>query len=308
MLKRLFPSLILCIAAALGCQLSVFAQAGPTARQAWQELQAFKGRDLWELGEAEKEKIQSLANRIVAGRKQASDGSDVWFRRPRLFGEVGAAKFFLLDSQVVFISPGQAVHFLYLFGEAGTVLGTFKFSTGWRMMPHQVRLVRRDESRHPLLEISASGFGGFALAPGLRQYYALRGGDFLLVRLEDEDSKISRNGYGCEYPSVGPPVPQPGGEELAKALASEDEADVLRALMWLGGQHETVETLIDDHKDDPEGSTLKRCPEAMEDAKLFAAAAVRPEIRESLRTHAASPNIWIREAAELALDPQTKRR
>jgi hypothetical protein len=318
-ISRTLPAGLCCLALALACQTAARAQSQMTARAqseagrgAWRELLAFKNQNLHDLDAATQEKIDSLVNRVLPERNNGPKPS-VWrLRRAWLLGEFKAARnrrrFVLLDSPAIFMAPGEAVHELYFFDKRGKLLNTQILPTGWRMLPKEATLTERGGGdARPHLIITASGMGGFAYAPFTRQYYALGNDEAVLVRLEGKDAEILRNSYGCRYPAVGPPVPRRDVEAWAAALASADEVEVLRALMWLGGQHREVEQ-ADGRGASGEDGGPDKCPEAADDAKLYAQAEARGDIRRRLEHLAASPSQWIRQAAELTRTPNRERR
>ncbi|MDQ1522446.1 MAG: hypothetical protein QOE47_370, partial [Pyrinomonadaceae bacterium] len=172
---------------------------------------------------------------------------------------------------------------------------------GWRMMPGEATLVE-DERAFPYLVVSASGIGGFAFAPFTQQYYALRGGaEAVLIRIEGKDGEALRNSYECLEAAIGPRITPRDADEWAAALTSTDEVEVLRSLMWFGGQHGEVEaseesaTLPDEGQPPRQDKRLSKCPDAANGAKLFA----RADVKRALDELAASPKEWIRQAAEL---------
>jgi hypothetical protein len=287
--------------------------AGDARRDAWRRLLAFEGQDLWKLEGEPREAVAALANRLVPdGKEPGSFGYD--FFRPRLFERIETAdgpRLVLLVSPTLLIMPGQQWHRLHLFDEAGSLRGSSDFSSGWRTYVNEVQITARGGVKAPLLKMSVSGYPQRAAA----EYYALLGDRAVLVRLEGRDGKPVRNAYGCPYPSTGPPAPRRTAEEWARALASADAVEVLQALTWVGGRHESLEDLkeeqeqerrmLEAYHDPPESSsaTLDRCPGAADDAVLYEAVRAREDVRLWLGELSKSKDAWVRQAAELALTP-----
>ncbi|MDQ1522144.1 MAG: hypothetical protein QOE47_68, partial [Pyrinomonadaceae bacterium] len=314
---RVLPKLtagLLCLVLSLVVQTAARAQS-KTEQQAWHELLAFKNRNLQELDEETQERIATLANQILPERKNDPEAFSVRMRRPWLLREFKATKrqtgYVLLDSQAVVFFPGQAIHYLYFFDARGKLLNLQFFTSGWRMMPGEATLVE-DERAFPYLVVSASGIGGFAFAPFIRQYYALRGGaESVLIRIEGKDGEALRNSYECLDAAIGPRITPRDADEWAAALTSTDEVEVLRSLMWFGGKHGDVEAseesamLPDEGRPPRQDKRLSKCPEvAAVGAKLFA----RADVKRTLDELAASLKEWIRQAAELTRATLSRRR
>lgn len=310
---------------ALACMLSVAAarQGGgagvETRRRAdWRRFVAYAGRDVWSLKGKPSDSLAALAGRLVPEREGLHPlaGSDF---RPRLVEriETGAgARVLLLLSPKAFSFPGYSQQYLYLFDGAGRLRGSSEFSPGWRIFLSDVRVTSRTGLDAPLLVLRGGGFG-FAFAPSVVAYFALAFDRPVLVRLERKDGKLLRNGYGCPTPSVGPPAPSKTAEGWARALASEDRVEVLEALTWVGGVRKTIEELKEEQEQerrfeaanpDMKGglsfATLDSCPGAVEDAALYAEVRARADVRARLEELSKSEDVWVRQAAELALKPR----
>lgn len=303
----------------LACLCAAAQAQGVERRRAdWRRLLAYAGRDVWGLEERRSDSLAALVKRLVPERKDPSPlgGSDF---RPRLVERIKTAegtRVLLLASPRGFMSPGYSHQYLYLFDEAGRLRGSSEFSPGWRMFLSDARVETRTGLAAPLLVLRGGGFG-FAFAPSVVAHFALAGDRPVLVRLERKDGKLLRNGYGCPYPSVGPPVPAKTAEAWALSLASEDKVEVLEALTWVGGWRKTVEWLKEEQEQErrleaehPEmkgGSsfaTLDSCPGALEDATLYADVRARADVKARLEQLSRSEDAWVRQAAELALKPQ----
>lgn len=281
-------------------------------RRAWDELMSLQECDLFELTDM-RERLEAAASALVPERKEYK-----FTRRPRFFWNVARAgaepRMVLVDFQGLIMLPGQSVQRLYFFDERRRVATTQEFSTGWRQVTGEVKMYRHADLGLPVLEISTVGMGLTGIRT-TRQFYAFRGGEAVLVRLEDREGKFLRNSYGCPHPHIGPPVPTRPAGEVAAALASADRVEVLRALSWLAGTRDSMAELEEDlaearrvaeldpeMKDWVESETLARCPDVVKDVEAFVAARSHRGVRQALQKLRESADDWVAEAARAAVE------
>jgi hypothetical protein len=224
----------------------------------------------------------------------------------------------VMDSQTLFISPGQQIQSFYFFNNEGSLINTVKFSTGRRMMVNSVSLKITDDFEFPVVKIAAGGFGSFAYSAHTVQYYALLNDSIVLVRLEAKPNYVNvtdnQNLYGCEYPAIGPKMPERTIGEWVAALSSDNEADILETLTWLGGSHSTIEELERDQKQEDEfrknnpntefikKTTLEKCPYIINQIQTYEGVKYRQDVLKRLHELSASRKSWIKEAADSVLE------
>lgn len=259
---------------------TVPAQTRSEEQAALLQLLPFADKDLHKLEGADRDTVERLGDMLVPERVKRKG---LWLQggslRIRFLWklEVPTKRFVIFDSPTDFMSPGHQVHYLYFFDEAGTMLGSSAFSSGWRMRTESANLIRRDQNY--LLEIEANGLSSFAHASFLREEYVLLNDRAMLARLEGKDGLI-RNVYGCTYVTVGPPIPERTAEEWLKILSSRNELEVLQALMWIAGVHHNVDDLKQEQEDVEslrkqypgdviDRTTLEHRPNAIAQANLF---------------------------------------
>lgn len=123
------------------------------------------------------------------------------------------------------------------------------------------------------------------------QWYAIFDDHIALIRMEDKERNVVRNSY-CKEPSEGPNIPDRTAEQWKQSLDSENPCEVLETLVWLSGCHFP--------------SNIERRPnlsqESVEDARLFESVINSPEVQQKLSRLSNSPNVWIKQAAEMALN------
>lgn len=306
----------------LFCFENAFAQEKMTERQkVWQELLTFLDKDLSNAEKELKEKADVLLDKLIPERvggngKQTFRSMTHSLRiTKKISTPKGEKRIALLETQNFIILPGQQRHFIHLFSENGRLLGTTDFITGWRMISSDFSIAENKELGCYLLQLKSAGNGYSS-----KQYYALLSDSAVLVRLEISSSQTeenNRNAYGCKYPFIGAPVNQLTINERISLLNSHDKIEVLQALMWFSGRHYTILHLQQEDEDmrkiaakNPDvtfPSTLQACPESVDDAKIFAEAQNRDDIKKILKRLSESENEWIRQTAELALKPINRR-
>jgi hypothetical protein len=123
--------------------------------------------------------------------------------------------------------------------------------------------------------------------PIARQYYRRLGDRLVLVRLEDDQGRYARNIYEAPNHTIGPKIPRRNAADWEASLSSTDPAEVLWALVWIGGRHADTSAFSP-------GVRL----ETPEDAKAVAEVRQRPGVQKRIAELTLSSNPWIREAAQ----------
>jgi len=123
------------------------------------------------------------------------------------------------------------------------------------------------------------------------QWYVILDHRVALIRMGDAEGNPVQNSYASRGPSIGPHIPKRTAREWRESLNSENPYEVLETLVWLSGLHLTSDSLRVPHVSQ----------ESVEDSMLFEAVRDSPEVKQKLLELRDSPNIWIRQAAELAI-------
>lgn len=305
--------------------LSLFGQTNVIDETAWQELLTFKNQNLFDEKSSENRiKAEQLFNRtLFTGEelKQREKYSDLYNLRfiLEIKTKQGANNYAVIESPTTFVAPGQQVHTIYFFDQSAKLLNKEIFSSGWRMFVSKAEIIKNDNIAVPILKIDAGGFGGFNYADRSSQYYALLEDDVILIRLESNKKYAfynldNRNTYGCDYPAIGPKMPDRNVEDWVKSLYSEDKIKILQTLMWLGGRHNTLDDLNQEQeeqerirKQNPDlekwETTLEKCPHIIKQVQVYESVKNRQDVKKRLQELTNSSNLWIKEAAQLALTP-----
>ena len=303
MSAKKFLRLLLIPLALFFCQIDSNAQQPKPENETWKALLYYGEADLWKLDKEDSNKIRALVDKILpTGKNSKSLESNFW--RPWFLWRVSFSSeqsiYVLLEGQQIVTIPGQSEARVHFLSADGNHIRTSEFSTGWRIALKDARIIRKTAVGYPMIEISTQpDINGREIH---RQYYALKGTEIFLVRLETAEGKIVRNDYTAPNLTVGPYVPRRSPQMWKDALASNDLAEVLQALIWLGGRH------VDTQRGSPftqlgEAAGMKVAVEDIKDAKLAESVRSNREVRKILAGLAKSEKRWILEAAELALKP-----
>jgi hypothetical protein len=188
--------------------------------------------------------------------------------------------------------PGSSTVRLTLLNAKGEVRAKTEFRIGHRCYLGGASIDRLP-SGIPVVELT-TGLGG---GPGPNiacQYYALIGDQFALIRIEQHDGTVGRNSYYVNHFACGPEPPKQAEVRWAADLCGPDQARMMRALVWLGGQHRLVMA----------GEPNDVQFENVEQAQLARRVRSRSEVVAQLLKLVAVGSVWEREAAQLVLHPE----
>ena len=278
----------LCLTALHLCASSAEAQS--TARaQAWTKLLSYRDRDMRALNAETIREIEAAARVLIPERNGA--GRSCSDCRPWFFWRIqhppGQTRYILFDGQPLYMIPGASRARVSVFEPDGQLLSSSAFSTGWRLHLEGAMLSSENPLGVPLIvALTRPSINGSDVA---RQYYAIIEDKVALLRFESSSGRLLRNPYAAPNLAIGPPLPQRSPEEWARALMSADPAQVLRALMWLGGRHL-----------DPQRQLPPYMHQAPAESRLVTEIRSREDVRRRVETLKSSDNAWLREAAEFA--------
>lgn len=272
------------------------------ARSAWQVhvaaaktpaeiATAVRGQDLKNLPEAMHDKVID-ALRTLAGKDEywRSEGDGSPHRVVSLPG--GKDRWALVVSGEGMSVPGVSWLAVHLFDAQWQQTQVVNFPTGYRIALFDVWVERVDALPDPVIVVRLGSIGSFGdYTYRQRQYYAVRDGRVLLLRVEDEGGGATTGSFAASHPWTGPKVVERTAEQWHARLASKDAAECLEALTWLAGLH-----LSSSEEREPNVSN-----ESVEDSRRWEAALAHAPTRALLQELAKSPQRWIREGAELAL-------
>jgi hypothetical protein len=191
-----------------------------------------------------------------------------------------------LEAAAVWKVPSDAPAYAVLLGTRPPFVSFSAFSLGWRDSLRRASFERRPEVQGTLVVLKMQG---------LTQYYSVWGGRLALVRLERSDGRLTPNIYYAPNITMGPSAPYRSAEDWEQAILSDNEAEILRTLVWLGGYHAP-----------PDAKTVQfLLHENLDQARLAYEVQLRTAVSRRIQDLCKSPNDWIREAAEATTTPHT---
>jgi len=192
----------------------------------------------------------------------------------------------LIEGIPVQVIPSECRLRAQVVGPKGELLHSEEFIGGWRIDVRSGQKSNRTEGGPGLVELHSIPFiNGRAIT---KQYYRIVKDRLVLVRLEDDQGKYVRNNYEAPNHTIGPRIPDRDPSAWEASLTSTDPAEVLWALVWIGGRHADTT---------PVGSGVRL--ESPEDARAVQVVRSRESVRKKIAELTKSRNPWIAEAARM---------
>jgi hypothetical protein len=262
------------------------------ARDAFELMINQRDKDLSQLEPAQAKEVLVAITKLVPKR-----GYDAIFDfRPWYvweFQKAGEAPLHVLfEVNNSWPHPGSTGIRLTVFDRFGKMLSETSFDTGHRCYMRSAKLEEQTDGQYPIVMLKTGPGGG----PGpntYKQYLACVGDRFDLIRLENSEGKATRNDYAVRHFTSGPTIPvQTEGEWLSDLLSS-DRLKILRALVWLGGTHCDLKA----------GDAPGNQEEGAEAVQLVRKVRENKMVIGRLKALAEMEDLWIKDAARLALEP-----
>lgn len=247
-------------------------------------LDRFVGKDLWKRRLSRRDQLQldEIAGAVSAGDIEELAPWRVWKTRSN-----GIVRYIILLGKPETIIPGGSSACVQLFNPSVKRIRSWCFQTGYRGTPDSASFEYSPDLASDLIVLHMVRFiNGRDIA---KEYFAIRNDRLQFIRMENSTGGIVQNEYIYRDYEIGV-VPDANTEQqYLELLESEDKADVLSALMFLGGRHirEPQRTF----KDEPTESKY---------AQFFRQLLDSPRIRDAITGLSNSDNEWIRQAAVLA--------
>ncbi len=258
-------------------------------------IKGYCGRELEKLNEAQAKELLAAITTLVPNRTYRD-----WFDfRPWFVWDFSNGEqplLLLLEVDNTHPHPGSTGIRITVFDKSGNVQSETAFWTGHRCYMRRICLEDQAKGQQPILVIETGPGAG----PGpnvQKQVYARLGDRFDLVRLENSDGTATRNQYYIGHFACGPEIVKQTERDWEADVLSSDRMRILRALVWLGGSHWDLR----------EGDIPENQHEAFEQVQLVHQVRGRPKVVTRLKELCKSEDLWLREAAQLAADPQDAR-
>jgi hypothetical protein len=174
----------------------------------------------------------------------------------------------------------------------GKYLGEWKLRTAWRSYVTGVSFATMDKEQYPVFILGTYMWPN-GVQISVRSYYAKIGTRYDLIRLENAGGDPERNVSSWTDYRHGSVPPTQTPDQWQADLESRDRYMILRALVWLGGEH----------LDSRAAEQPNRQFENAHDVALVREVRSRAKVLARLRELAASKDRWLREEAELVLHP-----
>jgi len=271
----------------LGVMLGLFAVALIIQRPVDAQgtvLDAFVGKDLWKNRPSEKDqmRLERFLGKVAKGYWMEPAPWHVWKTITN-----AQVRYIVLLGEPEIMIPGGSSASVQLFDVTGRRIGNWCFQTGWRM-----------DLRSASFEFS-SNLGNSAIILGLARFingrniakeiFTINNDKFRFVRMESDKGEVVQNEYVFPNYEIGVVPDVSGVDQWVSMLESKDNADVLSALMFLGGRH-----LTEPRRQMVDG------PKESKYAALFQQLVDDPRIHELIEQLSHSENEWVRQAAGLA--------
>ena len=253
----------------------------------WTTLLSVQGRDLRKIEGPAKARLE-MAIKSLRGKVENR------FLYARLFSRIstynGEQRFVLIEESPLVMIPGDSRLRISLFTPDGELLNSSEFGAGWRIALSEIRFVQVKDIKGEVLEVESHAMiNGADVA---RQYYALVGDQMRLIRLEDSTGVLVPNRYGTPNHTIGLTQTGRSAADWEAALMSNDVAEVLATLTWIGGLHMDVK----------EGDDPGYWHEELAEARIVEEVRARPTLKAAVNALKRSDNTWVSAAATSAAE------
>lgn len=226
---------------------------GPALTPQSSGFSEFVNRDLTQLKQADRLKLDSLCKRFLPmkernGREMEFDfgGPSPRWIKPYPYGSI---RWLFLWIAPLFSIPGVSYARAYSFDENWKLVRQYDFPTGYRLNFASERLEVDRWFPQPVLTIRVTSVGPFIVREGqparplfhpetgIRQRYTFDETGAHLVRLEEGNGELMTPGYGNGISFMGPNTANRGLKAWTADLNSADPSRQLECLIWLSGRH-----------------------------------------------------------------------
>jgi hypothetical protein len=200
------------------------------------------------------------------------------------------ARYAVFSGQPIFMIPGTSSASIHLVSPSGADIGSWSFSTGWRIDIKSAGMSFDDKLQAQVVTVStAPAINGRDVA---KQYFALVDDKLYFIRMEDSKGRLIRNYYLSPNHTLGGRLPAKTVADWSALLESPKLPLRLAALTYLSGTHMN-----------PDSPRERVFSETVEDAELARAFRMAEPTKKRIENYRQSDNSWLKEAADLAATP-----
>jgi hypothetical protein len=200
------------------------------------------------------------------------------------------SRYVVFSGQHIFMIPGTSSASIVLLSASGAEIGSWSFSTGWRIDIESASTSFDDKLHTQLITVStAPVINGRDVA---KQHFALVDDKLYFIRLEDSKGRLILNHYLSPNHTLGGSLPAKDLAGWVVLLESPQLPLRLAALTYLSGTHMN-----------PDRPRTDVASESVEDAKLARAFRMAESTKRRIEDYRRSDNSWLKEAADLAATP-----
>jgi hypothetical protein len=248
------------------------------------ELDRYVGKDLWKqrLSKKDLSRLDQIVGKVPKGYLMEPAPWHIW-----KINRNGQTRYVVLLAEGLVSIPGGSSACVQLFDANGTRINSWSFQTGWRIGPENVSIEFSKDLASDLIVLHmVRAINGRDIA---KEYFAISNDRLRFVRMESRNGDIFQNEYVFPNFEIGIVPDATTGGQWVSLLESSDQADVLSALLFLGGRHITEPQRHFDSE-----------PQESKYAGLFQQLLSNPRIRELIGRLSNSDDAWVRQAALLA--------
>ena len=199
-------------------------------------------------------------------------------------------RYVVFSGQHIYMIPGTSSASILLLSATGAEIGSWSFSTGWRIDIQSASISFDDKLQAQVITIStAPVINGRDVA---KQYFAFVDDKLYFIRMEDRKGKLIRNHYLSPNLTLGGDLPAKDVASWSALLESGKLPLRLAALTYLSGTHMN-----------PDRPRTEVTSESVEDAKVARAFREAISTKKRIADYRQSDYGWLKEAADLAAAP-----
>ena len=249
------------------------------------ELDRLVGKDLWKMrgSQSDLRRLDGMLGEIPRGHVSPPSAWRIWKT-----GSDRKIRYVVVLGEPLPSIPGESTARIQLLDASGATINGWSFQAGWRLFLDEALIDFSTKHGGDLVVLKTTpAINGRNVA---KQYFAIGDDRVRLVRIESNTGEAVQNEYVYPNREIGLAPEANNADQFIALLSSSDKADVLCALVYLGGRH-----LVESRRE------LLGEPRESKYAGLFREVINNPRVRTLIGRLAESDDEWVRQEAKLAL-------